>query len=441
MNRQQPIAAVEMELLDLPDEALLQILRCLHYKDIVSLTFVNKRLNQLCLDGSLWKWQCQHYFLTSDLVDFKAWKDCFVSLFKEYGRYSCYREIRRAWWKIEKFLQLYCPSVMQSLQGGVTEEELAATEERIGAPLPDDLRLSLRIHNGQNLSVGAPGVMGGFQVHMLLKTDTLLRLADIESLHQHAEYLEDCVVISTDAESGVPRHFVAMRDTAGFTKGFMYSLVMDQYLVMDDSFFFVTADSFQQWLCDFAEKLEENAYHVEEECILKFYHEPGCVDGNIGITVKPTTVFVPELSRIYPPNYFFAYRIIIEMSKDTAVDLSCQLATRYWHIIDGNGREEEVQGPGVVGQFPVMKPGMKFAWISCTTFPTPTGKMKGSFQFRNLRTGDIVDVPCPEFHMQAPPCLTAADRDRIVQARNNASVSKSGSNNFKETGWKEENIR
>ena len=41
------------------------------------------------------------------------------------------------------------------------------------------------------------------------------------------------------------------------------------------------------------------------------------------------------------------------------------------------------------GEFPVMKPGAKFAWISCTTFETPTGEMKGHFIFTNLRTGDL----------------------------------------------------
>jgi hypothetical protein len=34
-----------------------------------------------------------------------------------------------------------------------------------------------------------------------------------------------------------------------------------------------------------------------------------------------------------------------------------------------------------------MKPGANFAWISCTTFETSTGEMKGHFIFTNLRTG------------------------------------------------------
>jgi uncharacterized protein affecting Mg2+/Co2+ transport len=37
------------------------------------------------------------------------------------------------------------------------------------------------------------------------------------------------------------------------------------------------------------------------------------------------------------------------MAEDTPSDLSCQLKSRYWLIKDGDGKEEEVSGPGVVG--------------------------------------------------------------------------------------------
>lgn len=34
-------------------------------------------------------------------------------------------------------------------------------------------------------------------------------------------------------------------------------------------------------------------------------------------------------------------------------------------------------------------------------------------------TGDETEVPCPLFHMEAPPCLTAAERREIVKSRQN----------------------
>ena len=41
----------------------------------------------------------------------------------------------------------------------------------------------------------------------------------------------------------------------------------------------------------------------------------------------------------------------------------------------------------VSGEFPVMKPGAEFSWISCTSFNTPYGNMRGYFTMKNLLTG------------------------------------------------------
>ena len=36
---------------------------------------------------------------------------------------------------------------------------------------------------------------------------------------------------------------------------------------------------------------------------------------------------------------------------------TCQLHTRHWDIRDGNGQSERVDGPGVVGKFPLLREG------------------------------------------------------------------------------------
>lgn len=80
----------------------------------------------------------------------------------------------------------------------------------------------------------------------------------------------------------------------------------------------------------------------------------------------------------------FHYRM--SMSPDAPQSESCQLETRHWIITDDKGSEEQVDGPGVVGEYPVMYPGAIFSWVSSTSFTTTYGNMKGHFRMRNLQT-------------------------------------------------------
>jgi ApaG protein len=57
-----------------------------------------------------------------------------------------------------------------------------------------------------------------------------------------------------------------------------------------------------------------------------------------------------------------------------------QLISRHWIITDGNGHVEEVRGPGVVGEQPVLEPGDDFTYTSACPLPTPMGTMHGTYQ-------------------------------------------------------------
>lgn len=87
--------------------------------------------------------------------------------------------------------------------------------------------------------------------------------------------------------------------------------------------------------------------------------------------------------------------------KSSVVD-SCQLETRHWIITDGNGHVERVDGPGVVGQYPTMRPGGQHFWISGTAYATEVGQMTGHFTMKNLKTGLPVQINCPVYVMKAP---------------------------------------
>lgn len=399
-------------LLKLPDESLISILGYLHYKDLVRVCCTCRRLREISADDCLWNWQCQHYFLDNECSKELSWRQHFINLYRQYGKYADYIPIRQAWNKIEKSLKKPSPRILASLQDGLSEEQLDEIEGQIGHALPLDLRLSYRIHNGQAFHPNGPGLMGGGTISSHVRSDRLVpadrMMYSYETNPEH--HLAGCALLamtSTDIQQ-----MIAISDLGGYTPGTIFTPV----LYSDDDVF-ISATSFKDWLCEHADNLEKNAYYINNQFIFKFYHEPSCVAVSHWITVKPTTCFISELSRPKEPTFFFSYRIILEMAEDAPASGTCRLMTRHWRITDGNGKVEHVDGPGVVGYHPVMKPGSKFDWISCCTFETPEGSMGGHFKFTNLQTGAVIEVECPTYYMKAQPVFTKEERLLRVQAR------------------------
>lgn len=94
-----------------------------------------------------------------------------------------------------------------------------------------------------------------------------------------------------------------------------------------------------------------------------------------GVRVQVKSVFVPERSSPEEGQWFFAYHIVITNSGSESV----QLLTRHWIITDGNGTEEEVRGPGVIGEQPVLEEGESFEYTSACPLETSVGTMRGSY--------------------------------------------------------------
>ena len=115
---------------------------------------------------------------------------------------------------------------------------------------------------------------------------------------------------------------------------------------------------------------------------------------SIEVTVTPR--FVADRSSPQNGYYFWAYTIeITNHSRETV-----QLKTRHWRITDGLGRLQEVQGPGVVGEEPVLKPGESFEYTSGVPLPTPTGFMAGTY---GMISGDkSFEIEVPAFSLDAP---------------------------------------
>jgi ApaG protein len=119
------------------------------------------------------------------------------------------------------------------------------------------------------------------------------------------------------------------------------------------------------------------------------------VTRDIQITVMPQ--FVAERSEPEEGRFFWAYTIeITNLGRETV-----QLTARHWIITDGNGVVEEVQGPGVVGEQPVIPPGEAFRYTSGCPLTTPSGIMIGTYRMLDA-SGRPFEVDIPAFSLDSP---------------------------------------
>lgn len=116
---------------------------------------------------------------------------------------------------------------------------------------------------------------------------------------------------------------------------------------------------------------------------------------SIQVTVSPR--FIEDRSSPDDDYYFWAYTIeIANHGRETV-----QLKTRHWRITDALGRLQEVRGPGVVGEEPVLAPGQSFEYTSGVPLTTPSGFMEGSYGMVTAG-GERFDIEVPAFSLDAP---------------------------------------
>ena len=109
------------------------------------------------------------------------------------------------------------------------------------------------------------------------------------------------------------------------------------------------------------------------------------------------TRFIASESNPAALRFVFAYTITIaNRGAETA-----QLLSRRWLITDGDGAEEEVRGPGVVGNQPLIAPGEAFRYTSACVLETAVGTMEGHYEFTS-GTGELFKVPIARFSLEAP---------------------------------------
>jgi ApaG protein len=76
--------------------------------------------------------------------------------------------------------------------------------------------------------------------------------------------------------------------------------------------------------------------------------------------------------------------------------------TRHWEIYDALNNIEVVDGEGVIGEKPVIKPGESYTYSSGCLLSSPIGAMKGYFNMVNFTSTRSFRVIIPTFKLSAP---------------------------------------
>ncbi|MGF6155241.1 ApaG protein [Ensifer sp. KUDG1] len=116
---------------------------------------------------------------------------------------------------------------------------------------------------------------------------------------------------------------------------------------------------------------------------------------DIEVTVEP--YYLEEQSDPDDGRYVWGYRIVISNHSDATV----RLMTRYWHITDENGQVDEVSGPGVIGEQPLLNPGDTYEYSSGCPLDTPSGVMFGHYSMES-EGGETFNVAIPAFSLDSP---------------------------------------
>lgn len=115
------------------------------------------------------------------------------------------------------------------------------------------------------------------------------------------------------------------------------------------------------------------------------------------IVVRVFPVYAPEESSPEQGLYLWSYTVEIENHGGETVTL----IARRWTITDAFNRVNEVEGSGVVGEQPELRPREAFRYVSNCPLPTPSGAMRGSYQMVTDE-GDLFDIEIPEFSLHLP---------------------------------------
>lgn len=118
------------------------------------------------------------------------------------------------------------------------------------------------------------------------------------------------------------------------------------------------------------------------------------------VCIQVQSVYVAAQSLPDEERFVFAYTVTIRNLGRTHV----QLLRRYWLITNGNGRQTEVQGEGVIGEQPLILPSNDFQYTSGAILETPFGTMEGHYEMID-HEGEAFRIAIPVFRLALPTLI------------------------------------
>lgn len=456
----------------LSSECLVMVFAHLPPVTLARCMLVNRQWRDvLTREDDLWRLQCKAIYSLDctvgpeleELPTFRATCGRWHPFCLRYGPLGL-RSLR-AWAQIQSWLERNAPEIAASLRPGASEAALREAELQLGVTLPSALRALYSIHDGQSLEFDRQidgrrptmgpsvfhGLFGGYSFYSHLVSVRMLPLHRVVTwtLHQRDKQglppgdpgilfaagfnFNKLLYVRADTGGVVISHVPAVLDVRAVP-----STAWSEDLASRAGYSFTfrktcldaDADGVLQWFEAYAESLTAGCFAIEDIypevpysrgiCLFPRIPEFATVTRSIKVTASP--LFIPELSQLdrnaVDVLYFFAYSIRFSL---TAQDLgdqgseppfsSVQLLDRRWLIRNAAGLvESEVQGEGVVGQYPILvHGGPEFAYQSCTHQREPEGSMEGEFTFvegTSAAPGPRqVKAVCPKLQLQVPPIV------------------------------------
>ena len=116
-----------------------------------------------------------------------------------------------------------------------------------------------------------------------------------------------------------------------------------------------------------------------------------------GIKISVETNFEGTFYKNYRIHFAFGYKVTIENQSKDAV----QLQARHWKIFDALNNNEIIEGEGVIGKKPLLKPGDSHTYNSGCLLISPFGAMQGHYNMVNITKGNTFKVFIPSFKLSA----------------------------------------
>jgi len=120
------------------------------------------------------------------------------------------------------------------------------------------------------------------------------------------------------------------------------------------------------------------------------------ITAGITVSVRPRFERIAFVEKSL--QYVFSYQVDIENLSDKSV----KLMSRRWIIVNGFGIKRVVEGDGVIGKQPILRPGDTHTYSSWCPLSTPVGKMLGHYNMAVINSDAVIQVEVPEFLFNTP---------------------------------------